>query len=201
MQHINKYAVEFMGTLTLALIVFASIASGFSAVATPVLAALTLGLFVYTLGHVSGIHINPAVTLGLYSIKKIKGKDATYYIGAQFLGAITAILLASLIFGLSTNMTPVFSMGLLLAEMLGAIIFTLGIASVVYGKVDDDMSGIVIGGSLLLGIALAASLGSNGILNPAIAFAVGSFSFAYIAGPILGSVIGFNLYKIINKSK
>ena len=54
---------------------------------------------------------------------------------------------------------------------------------------------MVVGGSLLLGIAVAALLGSNGVLNPAVALGIGSFNVMYVLGPILGSVLGMQLYK------
>jgi len=85
------------------------------------------------------------------------------------------------------------------AELVGMTLFTFGIASVVYGKVADTASGLVIGGSLLLGIILAAHLGSAGILNPAVGLALGSVSLSYVLGALLGSVLGMNLYRAITK--
>ena len=55
------------------------------------------------------------------------------------------------------------------------------------------MSGVVVGASLLMGI-MFASIAANGILNPAVALGIGSFSLSYVLGPIVGSLIGFNLY-------
>jgi glycerol uptake facilitator-like aquaporin len=83
------------------------------------------------------------------------------------------------------------------AELLGTFFFTFGIASVVYGKTPSAMSGVVVGGSLLLGISIAALLGSNGVLNPAVAFGIGSFGFAYVFGPIVGSILGMQAYKYL----
>jgi glycerol uptake facilitator-like aquaporin len=179
--------------------VYVSIASGWSAVATPLLAALTLGLCVYTLGHVSGTHINPAVTIGLWSIGKIKSQDALLYIIAQFVGAVAAMLLASMAFGLSTGVLAAADLTTTFAELLGAMFFAFGIASAVYGRSVSAASGFVVGGSLLIGVAIAAGLGANGVLNPAVALGIGSFSYAYILGPILGSLLGFNLYKVVSE--
>ena len=91
------------------------------------------------------------------------------------------------------------SFRVLAAEAIGTAFFTFGIAAVVFGKVYNGASGVVIGGSLLLGITFAALLGSNGVLNPAVAFGIGSFSLMYVLGPIIGSVIGMNAYKYLKK--
>ena len=75
----KKYIAEGLGAGTLTLVVALSLA-GIFPVSTPVLAGLVLGLFVYTIGYISGSHINPAVTLGVWSLNKISGKDALGYI-------------------------------------------------------------------------------------------------------------------------
>ena len=195
--YMKKYIAETIGTFGLTLVVALSL-TGVFPVATPVLAALTLGLFVYSIGHISGTHINPAVTIGAWSIKKISSKEALRYIIAQFIGAGLALALVSATVGLHAP-TVSNSFAVLLAEFLGTVFFTFGIASVVYGKTPSALSGVVVGGSLLLGIAIAALLGSNGVLNPAVAFGIGSFGGMYILGPILGSIAGMNLYKYLSE--
>ncbi len=194
----NKLIAEAFGTFTLALVVLTSIQMGGAMVATPILAALVLGLFVYTIGSKSGSHINPAVTLGLWSIDKIKTNDAIAYIVAQVLGALVAFGVASTLMDSAPTlgMAPE-SMSVFIAELIGAVLFGFGIAAVVHGKVRDDMSGMVIGGSLLLGIMLAVGLGSSGILNPAVAVALGTLNLSYALGAIVGVVLGMNLYKRI----
>ncbi len=191
----KKYIVEALGTGTLALAVTLSLAGHF-AVATPIIAALVVTLFVYSIGHVSGAHLNPAVTIGVWSIGKIKTTEAVYYVIAQFIGAFIALFLAS---SFITLPAMVISSSLLvgIAETFGTFFFTFGIASVVYGKTPGDASGVVIGGSLLLGIAIAALLGSNGVLNPAVAFGIGSFGSMYVIGPVVGSILGMNAYKYL----
>ena len=192
----NKLIAEAVGTFTLAFAVLANLSMEVPLVPTPVIAGLVLGLFVYTIGGKSGSHINPAVTLGLWSINKIKTNDAISYIIAQFIGALLAYGLASSVLGseMTLGMKPE-SFTIFLAETVGALIFTFGIAGVVYGKVRDGASGIVIGGSLLLGILLAVALGSAGILNPAVALALGSLNLSYALGAIVGSMLGMNLYR------
>ena len=189
----NKYIVEALGTGVLTLVVGLSLIGTFP-VSTPILAALTLGLFVYTIGHISGNHINPAVTLGVWSIGKIETKVAMFYIVAQMVGAGVAMLFMSK-FSTLPDLT-VSGEGIIgLAEFLGTFFFTFGIASVVYGKVSGVLSGVVVGGSLLLGITIAVLLGSNGVLNPAVAFGIGSWGLMYVLGPVAGAVCGMQAYK------
>lgn len=189
----KKYVVEALGTGALTLVVGLSLVSEFP-VATPLLAALTLGLFVYTVGHLSGTHINPAVTIGAWSIGKIDSRTAAMYVVAQVIGAGVVMLLLSRTVAMPE--LTVSGAGLVgFAEFLGTFFFTFGIAAVVYGKIPSALSGAVVGGSLLLGIAIAAGLGSNGVLNPAVAFGVGSVNVMYLLGPILGAVCGMQVYK------
>lgn len=191
----QKLIAEAFGTFALALAVLTSLSMGASSIATPVVAALTLGLFVFTIGGKSGCHINPAVTLGLWSINKVKTIDAAKYIVAQLIGALLAFGLASAVLGTkSADMAPE-SMVNFVAEAVGAIFFGFGIAAVVFGKVKDDIVGFVIGGSLLLGIIIAAGFGSLGVLNPAVALTLGAFNLSYVLGEIIGVVLGMNLYR------
>lgn len=193
----KKYITEAFGTLVLTVVVALSVGSGFP-VATPLLAALTLATFVYSVGHISGTHINPAVTLGLWSIKKVETKEAVRYIASQCIGAIFALLFVDSIKDVS-GVTSNISFITFIAEFLGTLLFTFGIASVVYGKTPKDFSGVVVGSSLLLGIGLAVTIGSNGVLNPAVAFGIGSFNLLYILGPIFGSIVGMKFYKFLHE--
>ncbi len=193
----NKYFAELLGTFVLALAVIVSL-SGVFILPTPVLAALTVGVFVYTIGRISGTHLNPAVTLGILSIKKISVRDAVGYIIAQFGGAGLAMLVAQVFIPILPIVPVSDSVWVVLAEVLGTFILVFGIASVVYGKVSRELSGVVIGGSLLLGIALASS-GSNGILNPAVAMALYSLSLSYVVGPLLGGLLGVWVFKFLSR--
>ena len=193
----KKIFAEALGTFALVFVVMTAIATG-SAI-TPWLAGLTLGLMVYSLGHISGTHINPAVTIGAWSIGKISLQDAAKYVTAQFIGAFVAMLMVHAFIPEATSlislaMVPTATLTVLCAEILGMFFFTFGIASVIYGKTPSDFSGVVVGLSLTLGIMIAI-IGSAGILNPAVALGLGSFNFMYILGPIAGSVLGMNAYK------
>lgn len=195
----RKYLAEFLGTFGLTLAVLLSLKSVFPPVPTAVIAALTLGLFVYTIGHISGTHLNPAITLAILSIRKISVKDGIIYILAQFLGATAAFLFASQFFGGVPLLPVANTLTVGMSEFAGAFFFAFGIAAVVYGRIPSAFSGVVVGGSLLLGISLAATA-SNGVLNPAVAFGIGSFSLMYVLGPILGAVLGMWVFKMLSEA-
>jgi aquaporin Z len=198
----KKYIAEFIGTFALAFVVLVSVAFvGTLPMAIPVIAGLTLALFVYSIGPISGCHINPSVTLGLLSVKKISNKDAGMYIVAQLLGGLVAMFVAGMFIMISPAAASAFSIKVFMAEMLGAFFFNFGIASVVYGKAKEQMSGFVVGGSLLFGILIASLSGAAGILNPAVALALNSLTVVYALAPIVGAVVGFQVYKYIAGEK
>lgn len=198
----KKYIAEFIGTFALSFIVLAAVSSAKSLpMAAPIIAGFTLALLVYSIGSISGCHINPSVTLGQLSVKKISFKDAVIYIIAQFLGALGAILAAK-IFAIASPMAgAAFDGKVFLAEMFGAFFFNFGIASVVYGKAKEQMSGFVVGGSLLFGVLVASLAGASGILNPAVALALNSMTALYVFAPIVGAILGFQAYRFIAEEK
>ena len=122
--------------------------------------------------------------------------EAAKYI-ANLLGFLASVLLVQT----SITLPPILAGGMtqVFAETLGTMLLAFGVASIVYGRVSDVASGLVIGGSLLLGISIAAMMGSAGILNPAVALGLSAYHPTYLAGQILGAVLGFNLYKNLQK--
>ncbi len=188
----QKYVAELLGAFVLALMVGLSLALKFP-VPTPLVAGLTLGLFVYTVGGLSGAHLNPAVTVGMLAVKKISPNDAIAYLVAQLAGGFLAM---KTIAAVTTPVALVAgnTWGIALAEAAGAFVLAFGVSAVVSGKVNAAASGIVVGWSLLSGILLASGF-SNGIINPAVALGLGSLSATYVLAPIAGAVIGSWLYR------
>jgi len=193
--HWRKYVAELLGTATLTFAILGSIQQQ---TATPFVAALVLMLAVYMLGPVSGAHVNPAVTVGLWSIRKIKTPEALAYIAAQLVGAVAAQFLFQYLIGGLPQVPVTPGWGVAFAEALGAFFLLLGISAVVHGKVHSAAGGLVIGCSLLLGILLA-SLMSNGLLNPAVALGLRSYSLSYLIAPFIGAVAAVYLYQWMTK--
>lgn len=188
-----SYAAEFLATFCLTLAVSLSLTG--APVVTPLVAALTLGIFVYTVGPISGAHVNPAVTIGLASAGKINPRDAVLYVIAQLLGAVVALLIITSI-GAAPTVAVDDAFPVAIGEAFGAFLLTFGVSSVAFGKVHEAASGIVVGLSLLLGISFASTV-SNGVLNPAVAVGIGSVSLFYLLAPVLGGVLGAQAYRLL----
>ncbi len=196
---IATLAAEFLGTAVLATVAInisrSQIGIGYF-VAIGV--GLTLGILVLSLGPVSGGHFNPAVTIGLWTVRKIKTLTALAFVAAQMLGGLAAWQLANYFAGaqIQSVANQNFDWKILVAEAIGAMVFTFLVASAVFQRYEGGKVAAVIGGGLTIGV-IVASLGSNAILNPAVALANQSWSWAYAAGPIVGALIGMNLYVLL----
>lgn len=198
----KKYIAEFIGTAVLTLAVIGSILNGAGFV-TILTVGITLALLVASIGSISGAHVNPAVTLGLLAIKKIEWKEAIAYIISQFAGAAFALILIKLQHIPLTNIPVTFSWTSLVAEFFGTLVFTFGIASIVLATDSvkaESKAPFVIGSSLTIGATIAAALGSNAILNPAVAFGIDAIGIVYVVGPVLGAIAGVYLFRVIKNS-
>ncbi len=194
---------EYIGTFSLAFAVLASIngiLGGF--ISTAAVAGFTVFLAVLTIGGISGAHINPGITIGVYSLKRINLETTISYVVAQVAGAFSAIaVMNSLLDGaVITSVAGQTDIRVFLAEALGMMFFGIGVAAAIINKYKGLEAAAVVGGSLFLGTMFALVV-SNGILNPAVAFAVDSVSWVYLLAPILGSVVGMNLYSYIDSQK
>ncbi|MEK7672378.1 MAG: aquaporin [Patescibacteria group bacterium] len=200
---VQKYVAELLGTFTLAFAVAISAMMG-SPVPTPLIAAVTLAVFVYTVGSVSGAHLNPAVTLAMATVKKISVPDAAMYIVVQLLAGFAAFHLAQWLVATPFNIEDfprnagIWKEGLM--EAMGAFILVFGVSSVVWKKAPEQMAGWVIGTSLFVGLMIAGGL-SLGVLNPAVALGIGLkyTSYMYFVAPLVGGILAAWVYKYLAK--
>ncbi len=190
---------EFLGT---ALLTLAVLAVSKSTIGIPYFVAIAAGLVVatvtLTLGAVSGAHLNPLVTIGLWTVRRIKILPAIVYLAAQFLGGIAAYWLFTYFVGQTwSNTHSSFEARVLVAEAVGAFIFSLGWAATVFQKLEGGRAAATVGMSLMLGVLVSAA-GAGGIVNPAVALGAQSWVWGtFVLGPILGGIIGFNLYSLL----
>lgn len=160
--------------------------------------AITLSVLTLMLASTSGAHFNPAITIGMWTLRKIQTVQALAYLAVQMLGGLAAWRLAEYFTGTTlTNIAgKTFDWKILVAEMVGSFVFMFGIAAAVYQKYEGARLAATFGASLFIG-TIIASLASNATLNPAIALANQSWGRAYIFGPIIGSIVGMNLYALL----
>ncbi|MDA1196918.1 MAG: aquaporin [Nanoarchaeota archaeon] len=170
---------------------------------------LVLMCMIYATAHISGAHINPAVTIGLLITKNIKAAKAMGYIASQLVGAIVAAVLLKIIFVSAPTTaylgTPVLASGL---SVTGAIIveaiLTFFLVFTIFGVAVDKRAPSGVYGAAI-GLVLTFDILVGGILtgaamNPARAFGPalvsGHFTnhLVYWIGPILGGIVAALMY-------
>ncbi len=198
-QKVAALVAEFVGTATLVSVVLATIygRTGFP-LFIAMAAGLTIGLMMLVLGPISGAHINPVVTVALWTTRKIQTMQAIVYVGAQMLGAVAAWQLAEFLLNRPLQNTAGDSLNwrVLIAEAIGAFVFATALSAAISRAYTGVKLAIAAGLGFTLGM-LIASLASNGLINPALALGMQSWSWAYLLGPLAGAVIGMNLYGLV----
>ncbi len=198
-RQVATLVAEFLGTGVLTLLILSiqrsTIGVPFFVAAA---AGLTLALLTFMFLNVSGGNFNPAITIGMWTARKMPSATAVLYVAVQLLGAWAAYGIYTYFVG--NSLQPIggdFKTKILVAEILGTSIFSFGVAAAVYQKFTLAATAAASGLALMIGI-IAASSGSLGLLNPAVALGVRSWVLGtYVAGPIIGGIIGVNLYGLL----
>ncbi|HSS36866.1 MAG TPA: MIP/aquaporin family protein [Patescibacteria group bacterium] len=175
---------------------------------------------VYSVGHISGCHINPAVTIALLATRKINVGTAVPYIGAQLVGAFIG---AGLTYVILTNNDPA-ALGLgavsvnaksgipigFIAEVIGTAILVFTVfGAAVDGRAPGGFAGLIIG-FIVYGVIILVGPITGAALNPArqigpelLGGIIGAKTHldqllpVYIAGPIVGGLVGAFLYEFV----
>jgi aquaporin Z len=219
----QKFLAEFIGTFILVLggcgtAVFASSANFVGILGVALAFGLTVVAGAYAIGHISGAHLNPAVSFGLWAGGRMPGKDLLPYMGAQILGAILA---ATVIYLIVSNKTDFSGIGgfaangygehspggygllaALIAETTLTFIFLLVILGVTDKTGPAGFAGLAIGLTLTL-IHLISIPITNTSVNPARsisqAFFVGGWAleqlWLFILAPLAGAFLAGIVYK------
>jgi glycerol uptake facilitator protein len=228
----QKFGAEVIGTAILVFIgagsvpltVFLTGSNPFgSAELSTISFAFAFAIFaaVYSVGHISGAHINPAVTIALLATRKIDTRTAGYYVAAQLVGATLGAVLTYIILigndpvklglgavAVNANAGPYVG---LLAEIIGTAILVFTVfGSAVDGRAPAGFAGIVIG-FIVYGIIILVGPITGAALNPAREFGPnlvqtliggtakwGEF-WVYVLGPIGGGLLGAFTYEAIGR--
>lgn len=222
----KKYIAECIGTMVLTLLgcgtaVFVGCGEPAGVFATAAAFGLSVIAMAYTIGGISGCHINPAITLGVVLSKRMSWKDACGYWAGQFIGGIIG---AAILFwivnttgapgamgnpaGLGTNgvANAGGACGAILVEVIATFIFVL----VVLGSTDEkkgagNLAGLAIGLTLVLIHLVCINLTGTSV-NPARSFGPALFAggqalkdvWVFIAAPLAGGALAAAVWPCIS---
>lgn len=227
----RKFLAEVIGTFTLcfmgcgtAMLVGCDAASGGGYILTALAFGLSIVAMAYSIGNISGCHINPAVSLAVFLRKGLKPVEFLFYVIAQIIGAVAGVSLIALIFqmGNVTDMTGGFgSNGLggvngsfgagFLLEVVLTFLFVTAILGVTSDKFKHgSFGGLIIGLTLtfvhLVGIGLTGcSVNPARSLGSAIVAAASGNSdpmrcvIVFIIAPLVGAAIAAVFYNYLEK--
>ena len=219
----KKYLAEMVGTFVLTFLgcgAAVSLNCGVdtaSVVGTAMAFGISVIAMAYTIGGISGCHINPAITLGVFLSGRMNGKDAGMYMVFQTIGAIIAAAVLSLLVwtdpslveGPATGANACASNNVfngLLAEVLLTFLFVLvvlGATSKTNGAT-NNFAGLAIGLSLIL-IHLVGIHYTGTSVNPARSIGPALFQcgqalsqlWVFIVGPFAGGALAAGVWKMI----
>jgi glycerol uptake facilitator-like aquaporin len=196
-RRVAALAAEFLGTGILAFIV---LTISRSQIGIPYFVAIAAGLAVAMLGVAlqRDVHLNPALTVGLWTARRVSTVKAILMIVAQLLGGLAAYSLYKYFSRGQMQQPPTtYEARILVAEAVGAFVFTFIAVGAAYQRLHWLVRAVVAGAGLTLGI-MVASAASAGFINPAVALANNAWGWStYVLGPVLGAIIGVNLYGLL----
>lgn len=218
---LSASVAEFIGTFLLASVVI--VASGQLLFIMFALVAIVLGV-----GVASGAYLNPALTLGALATRRLTIKRAGFYVVAQVLGALLALVVLNAFVGTAPEVSQEAAMYgqtapelfkanpitegkewiILAAELLGTTVFAFGAAAMAR-QTSSIAKAFVMGGSFYLGLIIAATVAGyvsgSVALNPAIAISLQALAkwelwpvMIYLLTPLVGGVIGYALSDLIH---
>lgn len=223
----NKYVAEFLGTMVLVFfgtgtaVVTAGFTGGlegsFLGVAAIALAfGLTIVAGAYAIGHVSGCHVNPAVSLGVWLSGRMSFSDFVGYVIAQIIGAFAGTSLLHFIVSSSASLhgygangygalsaVGLNATGAFVTETFLTFVFVLVILGVTASEKTASLAGLVIGASLtmchLIGIPLTGTS-----VNPARSLAPAVFTggqaleqvWLFIVAPCVGAILAALVHRV-----
>lgn len=215
-ERFTKFCAETIGTFLLIFFGCGSIiacqanAQALPAFIIPIIFGLVVFAMVHALGHISGAHINPAVTLALASVKRFPLKDVPLYLLGQFLGACGAIAVLIYLFPESHTYGSTIPSVPVVKAFVWEFILTFALMFVIMAVSDtravSSMAGAAIGITVTLDAFIAGPLtgaSMNPIRSIAPALFEGQFETLgiYISAPILGAIFAAQVYAFMNSAK
>jgi len=169
---------------------------------------LVIMAMIYATGHLSGAHINPAVTIAFVLTRHFPGRDAVAYIAAQCAGAVLAALVLFVVWPdqpaqLGATVPSVAAGSAFVYEIvLTALLMFVIIAVATDTRAVGAAAAIAIGGTVALdavfgGAVTGASMNPARSLGPALVAGEWTDFWVYVAGPVLGAALGAGAYQLV----
>lgn len=210
---LQRLAAEFVGTFGLvfagtgAIVIDTVTTGGVGHVGIGLTFGLIVMVMIYAFGHVSGAHLNPAVTLAFAVGRHFPWPDVPRYWAAQLAGGIAASLVLRTLIGDVANLGATLPWGSAAQSFGLEIVLTLILMVVITAVATDtravgQAAAIAIGGTIGLEAIFAGPI-SGASMNPARSLAPAIVSWTwqdqwlYVAGPALGAVAGVFIYNVI----
>lgn len=222
----KKCIAEMIGTMVLVLMgcgsavfaggIAATVGAGVGTLGVAFAFGLAVVAMAYTIGGISGCHINPAITLGVFLSKRMSGKDAAMYMIFQVIGAVlgSAILYALVATGTNSGPTVTgsngFGEGLMVQALIAETVFTFIFVLVVLGATDPNkgagnLAGLVIGLTLILVHIVCIPITGTSV-NPARSIGPALFQggealsqlWLFIVAPFVGAILSAGVWKIFS---
>lgn len=208
----SQYIAEFIGSFFLIFfgcgsMILAETQSAYQGGFVPLIWGGAVSIMIYSVGHISGAHFNPAVTLAFWVIKRFPAKRVPGYLVFQVLGALLASAVHMIVFGQGHGFGATEMSVALQGAFLVEVILSFALMFVIVGVATDsravgELAGIAIGST----VALCAFVGgplTNASMNPARSIAPALFSgtmndlWVYLLAPVIGTVLGAKTYEWI----
>ena len=213
----RRAAAEFIGTFGLVFagtgaIVIDEISDGaISHVGVGIVFGLVVAAMIYAIGHISGAHINPAVTLGFALVRHFPWQHVPLYWLAQLAGAVTASLFLRAMFGPATDLGATIPAGSALQSLCLEIVLSFFLMFVIMA-VATDVRAVGQGAAIAIGavVGLEAIMGgpvSGASMNPARSFAPALVAlefeshWVYWLGPMGGMALAAACYRLLREDQ
>ncbi len=210
---IGVYLAELVGTFTLVFagcgaIVIDSVSHGqITHVGVAITFGLVIGAMIYAIGHISGAHFNPAVTLAFALTRHFPFRRVPLYWLAQLFGAALAALVLRAMFGDVAHVGATIPSGGDGQSLVLEIVLTFFLMFVVMAVATDDRAvgqaaALAVGGTVLLdamfgGPISGASMNPARSFGPALASNMWAHYWIYVVAPIAGAIVGAFTYELV----
>jgi aquaporin Z len=203
----KKYVAEFIGAFFLILTIGCTVIPGAPGMIAPLAIGAALMVMVYANGHVSGAHLNPAVTLAVFVRGRCDAKDVVPYWIAQIAAGVAAASVAVFLVGKTGTPMEIANVPVaLVAEFL----FTFALAYVVLNSAtskdtaNNSFYGLAIGMTVMVGAFSVGGI-SGGAFNPAVAVGLAMMQLVkfsdiwiHIAGDLAGGLVATLAFRLLN---